>query len=212
MCEIAILRAAEYDTGGLYTAALEVYSAMGDSIGLVHMEDVGDRFVYDTHKSVDFDESAVTDFLTGIEDGLVFIHGRLATHGDVCAANAHPLDVPCEQCEANMVMHNGVVTQWRSLKKQHQYDEHEYATDVDSEAIAHEQSTIPDELSECVSPFPNQPAYILFSDTKVYIAASRYQLTADGQMAHSYRNFGPGYNDKSYAEVLLRPSEVTGDD
>ena len=61
-------------------------------------------------------------------------HTRWATHGGICKKNAHPHTSSDEEI---VIVHNGVLENFDSIKKRLKKDGHKFKSDTDTEVIAH---------------------------------------------------------------------------
>jgi predicted glutamine amidotransferase len=209
---MAILDPERYRPSQIADAGIELYQSMRDGLGIVVIQNRDERFEYSAFKSLDPDVKETVDFLQdeiGDETERVVLHGRLATHGEENIQNCHPLEVECDKCDAEYVLHNGVVYNHELLQSRHEAAGHEYATPVDSEAIVHEHSGVPDSVGSDNddSEIGVQPAYVICGKKAVYVSSSnRYSMTEDMRMASSSRQFGPSGLDgetTTYREVRL---------
>lgn len=211
MCEIAVLDPREYSAQRLTEVAMKIYRSQRSSLGVVFAREVDGRtsFDYDIYKSVDPQREELLDFITELKDGTTrcIIHGRLATHGKVSVEHAHPLEIDCEQCNIDYLLHNGVVYRHGRAKRAHQNHGHEYNTNVDSEVIAHDFKSVPSDFEHggIAERHGAEPAFILMNSERIFIRTSGvYCLAEDGRMALSHREVGPGY-ESDYSEVILTP-------
>lgn len=206
MCEIAILNPEEQTADKLSRVAMEIYSSMRSSLGICAVQD-DEMFSYDIFRDTNPNYADVYDFFSKYSDPMFYIiHGRLATHGDVIDEHAHPLRIECSECDVDYVIHNGIVRRFNELREEHAYDGHEYNTNVDSEVIAHEITTVPEGFdNERTSQFNREPAYILLNEERIYIEAAGYGyvLTDTPEMARRRREFGPDEREDNYARILI---------
>ena len=83
----------------------------------------------------------------------LILHTRWATHGQVTEENAHP---HCD-CQKNVwVVHNGIIENCRLLKKQLEKKGHKFASETDTEVIAHliedlYEGKLEDAVRQCLS-------------------------------------------------------------
>lgn len=208
MCEIAILDNEKYSKHEMTNAARTLYNAMGDSLGLVAINDVGPEYNFEVFKAVEPHIPAIGDWIesnVGDETERLIIHGRLATAGDVNVENAHPLKIGCDMCDANFVIHNGVISQHYQLRNRHNQEGHEYRTNVDSESIVHELGGVPDFGDVYETTLAYEPAFIVGNTQEVYVfTQGKYQLTEDVRLALSHRDFGPSRDEKTeYTEAKI---------
>lgn len=209
MCEIAILQPDQRPANRLAQIAMNIYSSMRSSLGICAVQN-GWTFSYDIFRDTEPTLPDVRDFFSEHSDPMFYIiHGRLATRGEVVDEHAHPLRVDCDECNVDYVIHNGIITGFRELREKHAYDGHEYNTGVDSEAIAHEVTTVPENFNnERASRFKREPAYILLNEERIYIEAPGrgYVLTDTPEMAQPHRDFGPSVREDNYSAILVEPN------
>jgi len=213
MCEIAIIDPREKSVEEQLDIASSIYERMGDGVGLAYIREADGqtKFEYDV-----FAESApslddMRDFIDANSDGAIrcVIHGRLATCGAVNNENTHPLEVSCDECDMEYVVHNGMVYDHRKRRQRLRARGHTLQTGVDSEIIGHTFGEVPSTFDDADSFFGGQPAYVLLGEESVYIhAAKGYHLSEYGIVARTHRHFGPESRTDNYQKVILTPTNA----
>jgi len=186
---------------------MRLYRSQQSSLGIVAVYNDGDTFSYQVYKGLRPEKDEVSAFVDDRMDCYrFFIHARLATHGEVTVENAHPLQITDDSVDIEYLLHNGVVFNHETLREVHESNGHEYNTDVDSEAIAHEYGEVPDNVDECaeVNAFPRQGGFVLFGDERILIFTNgKYDLTRSAVMANRNRTFGPNPSADTYNYLLI---------
>lgn len=89
------------------------------------------------------DEVDSKETIRGIDSYVGIAHTRWATHGRVTRENAHPH----ESCDgAFVVVHNGIIANYKKLKEELTRAGHRFTSDTDTEVIAH---LIEHQYNEC---------------------------------------------------------------
>ena len=211
MCEISIVNPRDVSKGEQLDIITAIYEAMGDGAGMAYISetDDGTEFTYDVYSSASPSIESLRSFINRHSDNAVrcVMHGRMATCGEVSDANAHPIEVDCDECDMEYVVHNGMVYDHHRRRPTLQGRGHTFQTPVDSEVIAHSFGEVPSSFDEADAFFEGQAAYVLLGRESVYIHASNlYHLTERGTCARAYRSFGPSSREENYQKVILTPT------
>lgn len=211
MCEIAVIDPRRMGLKETFGLIENMFLKNPDGLGLVATYHHGGRFKNYMYRSEDPLWVNVLEFLSvHAEDAWrITIHARLATAGGVGLDQTHPIQVHCKECDVNMVLHNGVVTNHHINRKRLRGDGHNFKTGVDSEVIAHKVGTIPETLEGWEEPdFIGSLNYIVFGDDKILVRiGSMYALSEDYRMAMHDRDFKPE-DSQSSVIMLITPDKV----
>jgi len=122
-------KASEVLTEGLKRLEYRGY----DSVGIAVLDSKSNRIETKKDKGMVEEVSSSMRFLA-LDGNLGIGHTRWATHGAVCKANSHP-HLDCGRKIA--IAHNGVIENYIRLKEELAAKKHIFASDTDSEVIAH---------------------------------------------------------------------------
>jgi len=195
MCEIAVIDPDEAPIQAAHQIAGQFHEEQGDGVGVVAVKNHGDRFEYRTYKSIDPHWQTLYAFFNrNYDDAWRFvIHGRNATAGDVNRNNAHPIEITCQECEFEYVVHNGHVRNHTDLMGDLHDQDHYLNSPVDSEVIPHVVGELPDEvdgLTRNTYDLNGNLNYLIFSENGILVrAGTRYHLSDDFTMTCSIRDF-----------------------
>lgn len=180
MCEIFIIDPEHNEPDLIESNAADMFDSNPDGIGLTAVYKDGESFDYKVYKAPNYSPAAVRTFIEKYQDAWrMIVHARLATHGDTKARQTHPIQVDCEQCDIDYVIHNGVVNAEDRERNVLMDDGHFFNTLVDSEVIAHEQSTVPEDIEELEgTALSGSLNYILLSEDQILVrSGGRYRDT-----------------------------------
>lgn len=213
MCEMMIIRPEKYSNESIVDAIMDIYTRMGDGLGIIALKSTpeGKRFDQRVYKAENPSRKEVkifTKYNNSVD--LLFVHGRLATSGNVGEEQTHPIKIDCNKCDIDRIMHNGV-----ALNVPVQTG-HNINTSVDTEELAHYTEEVPKKVFEKLpAPYQRQSAVALFNDRRVFVMSSyKYRHYKNGEMAtyniadsldrQSEKGFGDG-GSSEIAQMVITP-------
>lgn len=215
MCEIIVLDPERIADEQIHAIAQKFHEEQGDGLGILAVIDDGERFTYESYKSVHPHWYTFSQFITRTRDRTwrYVIHGRAMTAGEVNRQNAHPLNINCDhdECEYEWVVHNGSVRNHQQRRASLTSHGHTFNTDVDSEVIAHTVSTVPESVEDFDSDtysLKGNLNWLAFSNEGILVRTSRkYALSDEFTMTCSRRMFDDpeeaGFPSRKSTQFLL---------
>ena len=195
MCEIAVVPGAPaaQNAESYVDLAATMYRQNSHGLGFVAvydsdaLDDDGFNYAYYKTNNADGRWSEIYDWIEDHADAWrIVIHARLATAGGKTLESTHPLVMEDEDIDAEYVVHNGVVNGHRRERRELKDDGHEFATEVDSEVIAHKHPDIPESLDDDFegTQLRGRLNYLLFTDEGILVRNSgKYVLSHDFRMS-----------------------------
>lgn len=195
MCELALFDPAESSIVRQVKYLRGMYEYNTDGLGVVAIYRNDDELKYAYYKSETPRWNNVTNFLHDNNDAWrIAGHARLATAGGTGLEQTHPIEVVDDSVDFDLVMHNGVVSGARRIRKSLQSAGHKFKTTVDSEVIPIKHAVLPDDIEELEHPTGMYGSlnYFLFSNDGILVRAeSKYDLDEENfKMGLSSRDEG----------------------
>jgi len=195
MCEIAVVDPEQAGIAAINQIAYKFHEEQGDGIGVLTIENNGDSFEYDHYCSTDPHWQTLFTFLRNTVESAwrVVIHGRYGTVGGVNREHCHPLNIDCDECDFEHIIHNGSVNGHQNRRAGLIGNDHTFQTRVDSEVIAHTVGELPDTIDDHdkdTYTVRGKLNYLLFSEDGILVRAQRkYDLTERFTMTCSRTDF-----------------------
>lgn len=195
MCEICVVDPEKCGLPIIHQLAYEFYEEQGDGLGVLAVKNRGDKFEYSHYKSTKPHWQTLYGFLRrNIDDTYRFVvHGRNGTAGGVNREAAHPIEVNCQHCEFDWVIHNGSVRHHENHISSLESQGHAFTTEVDTEVIPHKVSELPGDVEDLgydAFGFYGNLNYLLFSSDGVFVrTTNKYDLSEEFTMTCRYRDF-----------------------
>ncbi|MBS3740815.1 MAG: glutamine--fructose-6-phosphate transaminase (isomerizing) [Candidatus Cloacimonetes bacterium] len=115
-----------------------------DSAGIAVINDKGELIIHKRSGKIVEMEKTLPDE-KNFNSCLGIAHTRWATHGEPSTTNAHP-HLDCENKIA--IVHNGIIENYKVLKKNLQNEGHKFNTDTDTEVLAHLIEEVYDKIND----------------------------------------------------------------
>lgn len=194
MCEMIVCDPDRLDHEQQVEWAADATTVHRDGLGFVAAYPDGDRWAYETYVAVAFDRDDVDAWLADQQNARRIIgHARMATSGGRGVDEAHPLAIECDECDAELVCHNGIVYEGGKYDPLIR-DGHTYTTGVDSETIAHAHGSMATDVDDVTIPdLSGQLHYVLCGERSIIVRTE-----------HAYAHFGDG--------TIARCSRLVSDD
>lgn len=211
MCEIAVYDPAELDTEGAFDLAFDMFQSNNDGLGALAVYKNDEQFEYEPFAQAEPSWGEFMNFLLDREDDAwrVILHARLSTTGADNDQNTHPLEVG-EGADFDWVVHNGVVSNHPEIKAQAEQAGHSYATDVDSESIAHCVGELPESIEDIDTDneyhLQGRLNYILCNEDGIFVHnTGKYEWSEDFKMLRCYRRLDFEDTSEDIKWMILRP-------
>jgi hypothetical protein len=216
MCEISIIDPDEMENGEIVSLAKRLYKANNDGLGLVAAYRGSDGFGYAWLKGQNMSTNKTYEWLREHSGAWrIFLHARLATAGGVGFDQTHPIEVAGSDADADLVMHNGVVSNNTALRSRL---DAEFTTAVDSEVIPNVVSDLPtdleddeqfDTLTEQHKELSGRLNYVLFGERGVLVRSGyKYQLDESVGMCTRSNSVDHIDGSKRTEWLLATPEDV----
>lgn len=195
MCEIAVLDPEQASIEITQQLARRFHEEQGDGLGVLTIHNEGDSFDYNIYKSTDPHWQTVYTFLKRNYDDAwrIVVHGRAMTSGKRNWHTSHPIEINCDKCDFDYVIHNGSVKKHEEKRGGLVTAGHNFNTKVDTEVIAHTIGSLPESVKGFTTATYNLKGnlhYLLFTDEGILCRSGpKYDLSDEFTMTCSYRDF-----------------------
>ena len=213
MCEIAVYNPEELSTNDAFDLSFDMYQSNSDGMGALAVYKNDDHFEYEPFAQADPSWAEFMEFLMDKEDAWrIILHARLSTTGADNDTNTHPLEVG-EGADFDWVIHNGVVTNHDTIRQNAEENGHTYATEVDSESIAHAVETFPESIDDIDTKYEYRLAgrlnYILCNEDGIFVHnTGKYEWTEDFTMTRCYRRLSFEDATDRIKWMILKPDDT----
>lgn len=221
MCEIAVCDPEQCGISAMHQIAAKFHEEQGDGIGVLAVKNHGDSFSYEIYRSAEPHWQTLFAFMKRHLDETwrFVIHGRYGTIGGVKREHCHPLEVDCERCSFDYVIHNGSVRNYQENKASLISADHTFSTGVDSEVIPHKVGELPDSVKNHgynTYNISGKLNFLLFSEDGILVRAQRkYDVTDEFTMTCSRTDFDNaeelGFEHARNKWVLVTPDGAEPD-